>query len=347
MIDMKRVTIIFAALVMTLEASALSFSAMPWMRNSRSVVDMSLAGSASLSPENMAWASFGNTASLPFSGQKIAADLSYSFLPTTRMNTTAVGLSLNINPKWGVSVGCSYGFGPSYQVFDNFGKPQGNYVPGYLQVNAGFGSKFHEMVSGGVCLYYARQDVASGVSSWTAGLNGFLNVHWSDFTFGAGIINFGIPAKSASGDVYGTPTSVKLDFMYNTELPANWRIQLNAGIDGFIPECGIGLTDPKYMGEFFGKVLAQGIQYRFTGQVGAQVSYNDLLFLRAGYHYAPDILPIPENTNPTGMGIPCYVPAHASVGLGLKLHRFTMNAAYLFGSRTLRNTFSVSLGFTF
>lgn len=346
MIDMKRFTIIFAALVMALEASALSFSAMPWMRNNRSVVDMSLAGSASLSQENMAWAAFGNTASVPFSSQKVAADVSYSFVPSSRMHTTAVGTSWNVNPKWGVSAGVSYGFGPSYQVMDGFGKPQGTYIPGYLQVNAGFGSKFHELVTGGLSLYYARQDVASGVSSWTAGLNGFLNVHWSDFTIGAGIINFGLPVTNASGDTYGTPTSVKLDFMYDKALAAKWRIQLNAGLDAFVPECGAGLTQPSYLGHFFGKVLGQGIAYRLSGQVGAQASYNDWLFFRAGYHYAPDILRIPENES-GGMGVPVYVPAHASVGLGLKLHRFTINAAYLFASRSINNTFALSLGFTF
>lgn len=339
---MKRVALFlvcsFAAIA---SASALNLPAMSWMRGSRSTVDMAMAGSASLSPENMAWTAFGNTASLPFANQKFAADLSFSMPGNNRTMTTAAGFSMNINPKWGVSAGVSYGFGPSIPQGIK-SKTEPRFIPGQMQVNAGFGSKFHEMVSGGVVLYYARQTLTETSQFWTAGLNGFLNVHWSDYTFGAGIINFGLPAKDASGNTFGTPTSVQLNFMYDKELPANWRIQLNAGIDGFVPECGIGLSEPKYMGEFFGKVLAQGIEYRFTGQVGAQASYNDCLFFRAGYHYAPDILPAARTKS-----IPVYIPAHASVGIGLKLHHFNIGAAYIFGSHTITNTFSVSLGYTF
>lgn len=340
---MKRLLAYIMISALCLEAAALDPHSMGWMRGSRSTVDMALAGSASLSSDNMAWMAFGNTASLPFADKKFAADLSFSMPGNVRTMTTAAGFSMNINPKWGVSAGVSYGFGPSIPMGDG---PKSNgehrFVPGQLQVNAGFGSKFHEMVSGGVVLYYARQTLYPSNELWTAGLNGYLNVHWSDYTFGAGIINFGLPARDAAGNTTGTPTSVQLNFMYDKDLPASWRIQLNAGIDGFVPECGIGLAKPQYMGEFFGKVLAQGIQYRFTGQIGAQASYNDWLFLRAGYHYAPDILPAVRTEN-----IPVYIPAHASVGVGLKLHHFNLGAAYIFGSRTITNTFSVSLGYTF
>ena len=67
---------------------------------------------------------------------------------------------------------------------------------------------------------------------------------------------------------------------------------------------------------------------------GAGVEYGikEIAFMRAGYHY----------------GDSCKaVPSYASVGLGVKFWGVHIDASYLFASKTLNNSFSISLGYRF
>lgn len=66
--------------------------------------------------------------------------------------------------------------------------------------------------------------------------------------------------------------------------------------------------------------------------VGAEYSFRKLLFVRAGYHYG-DALKA--------------VPSYASAGLGVKFFGVRIDASYLFGSKVLKNSFGVSLGYEF
>ena len=66
--------------------------------------------------------------------------------------------------------------------------------------------------------------------------------------------------------------------------------------------------------------------------VGAEVRPVSVLSLRAGYHYGA-----------ADKGLPSF----GSCGIGLNLQEFVLNAAYLFGSPALGNTFSVGMGYSF
>lgn len=74
----------------------------------------------------------------------------------------------------------------------------------------------------------------------------------------------------------------------------------------------------------------------FTGGImagaGCEYSYDDMVHARIGYHYggAPDVL-----------------PSYASAGIGAEFFGVKVDAAYLFGSPVLANTFSLSLGYAF
>ena len=67
--------------------------------------------------------------------------------------------------------------------------------------------------------------------------------------------------------------------------------------------------------------------------VGAEYSFRDMIFVRGGYHYGN-----PHKPN---------IPSYASAGLGVKFFGVSIDVAYLFGSKILKNSFSLSLGYEF
>lgn len=70
----------------------------------------------------------------------------------------------------------------------------------------------------------------------------------------------------------------------------------------------------------------------FMAAIGLDYSFKDILCIRAGYHYG--------NESKT-------VPSYASAGFGVKFFGVWLDAAYLFGSPVLKNSFCVSLGYSF
>ncbi len=66
---------------------------------------------------------------------------------------------------------------------------------------------------------------------------------------------------------------------------------------------------------------------------GLEYSFGGLLFVRGGYHY--------------GAPHKAVVPSYGSAGLGVKFFGIRLDAAYIFGSEILRNSFGLSLGYEF
>ena len=69
----------------------------------------------------------------------------------------------------------------------------------------------------------------------------------------------------------------------------------------------------------------------FAAGIGAEYSFDKLIFARVGYHYGGESV----------------VPSFASAGFGFHNGMFCLDAAYLFGSDVLNNSFSVSVGVRF
>ena len=94
-------------------------------------------------------------------------------------------------------------------------------------------------------------------------------------------------------------------------------------------KAGLSYTHPVFM-------LTAEADYLFRSglmaSVGAEVRPVSLLALRAGFHYGA-----------ADKGLPSF----GSCGIGLDLHGFSLNAAYLFGSPALGNSLSVGLAYSF
>ena len=70
----------------------------------------------------------------------------------------------------------------------------------------------------------------------------------------------------------------------------------------------------------------------FMAGLGAEYSFDDLVFVRAGYHYGDDKKAI---------------PSYGSLGAGVKFFGVRLDVAYLVGSQVLKNSLGVTLGYSF
>ena len=83
-------------------------------------------------------------------------------------------------------------------------------------------------------------------------------------------------------------------------------------------------------------VLARArADYYFSGHLaagaGAEFCYNNMFSFRAGYHYGGESI----------------IPSFASIGAGLHIGEFTLDAAYIFASEALAGSFSICAGVRF
>ena len=85
-----------------------------------------------------------------------------------------------------------------------------------------------------------------------------------------------------------------------------------------------------------GLTVAAEADYLFSGAfmagLGAEYAFRDMIFARAGYHYGDAAKAL---------------PGFASLGLGAKIAGVKLDASWLFASKTIGNSFLISLGYAF
>ena len=175
-----------------------------------------------------------------------------------------------------------------------------------MQFNLGMGYKLLPWLSLGANVHAATETLAEGASYKAFSGDLFLMGHMDSFKFAAGVVSLGTPVKSSTGTSYNLPSSVKLAGGYEDSF---------GGIS-----CAV-YTDLDY---FF---LASG----FSAAVGAELGWDEIASLRAGYHFASKNTPLPN---------------YFSAGLGGRLLGFSLDAAVLLGGQ-LSGTLLVTLGYGF
>lgn len=304
--EMKHLAIILVSLSIAISSAAQSWSALPWVRTGRGAADLSMAGSAFMSDDNMAWAADGNAAMVPFSADRLSAELGYTRYNSLKTNYFNAGFAYSIKEKAGIAASVSYGFDPAYDVYDETGEPDGAFTPDYILAAAGVSWRFLKFMSIGFNFRYARQSLAEGYTLSTCAGDAVLMCRFADFSISAGAMNLGMPVKSHDGSSFNLASSAKAAMMYDGHFGKN-GLQINLDSDWYFSNT-------------------------VTAALGAQYSWNDILFLRAGYRYSMQ---------------GCVIPSFASVGLGLRFFGVRLNAAYIFASEVLDNSFSLSLGYSF
>ena len=287
-------------------ASAQTSDALPFVRTGHSAAREAMAGAGSVSGASAAWASFDNAALSAFGDNTLDAAVSYSSWAPSSGNLFAGGLTYRLGSKIGITAGAYYGLGKEYDVYSNEGIKKGTFTPTQMQFNLGMGYKLLPWLSLGANVHAATETLAEGASYNAFSGDLFLMGHMDSFKFAAGVVSLGTPVKSSTGTSYNLPSSVMLAGGYEDSF---------GGIS-----CAV-YTDLDY---FF---LASG----FSAAVGAELGWDEIASLRAGYHFASKNTP---------------VPSYFSAGLGGRLLGFSLDAAVLLGGQ-LSGTVLVTLGYGF
>lgn len=286
---MKYSATILVSLLITISSSAQSWSALPWVRTSRGAADLAMAGAASMSGNNMAWAANGNSAMVPFCADKMSVEVGYMLFNPSATNYINAGFAYNLKGKLGISATLSYGADPSYDLYNESGKLTGKYSPGQLLAGLGVSWRFVDFLSAGLNVRYAMQSLAPQMSNNVVAADLVLMGKFGDFAVSAGAINFGSPVKSSDGSSYNLASSVKIAAMYDAVFASAHGLQVNIDADYYLNNSA-------------------------TAAAGVQYGWNNMVFVRAGYRYAMSSCPIPS----------C-----ASVGLGCRFKGVRLEFAYL------------------
>lgn len=303
---MKTLTLLIALALVSVTASAQTSDALPFVRTGHSAAREAMAGAGSVSGASAAWASFDNAALSAFGDNTLDAAVSYNNWTPSSGNMFAGGLTYRLGSNFGITAGAYYGLGKEYDIYSNEGVKKGTFTPTQMQFNLGAGLKILPWLSVGVNVHAATETLAEGASYKAFSGDLFLMGHMDSFKFAAGVVSLGTPVKSSTGTSYNLPSSVKLAGGYEDSF---------GGIS-----CAV-YTDLDY---FF---LASG----FSAAVGAELGWDEIASLRAGYHFASKNTPVPN---------------YFSAGLGGRLLGFSLDAAVLLGGQ-LSGTVLVTLGYGF
>lgn len=291
-------------------------AALPFLNNSGNSRSLAMGGLVSVL-EAGAYSHFGNTAAVPFSDNTFSAAFSYgSWQPSSaKENIFSLGAMWNINDRFGVTFAALTQSGQKYDTINEAGVPTGSFTPNDLRIGAGFSYRFIDNMSVGIGLNYAQSSLApkselykTVFSTFSADIQLLYTI--SDFKISLEAGNLGIPVKSASGMKSSLPMNARLGGGYDNDFGKH---HLSAGIEG---------------GVFFG-----GPSTGFAS-AGAEYMYDNLVAVRAGYHYGSE-----KNG----------IPSFASVGLGFRFFGVNIDAAYLVAGNDspMKNTFSIGIGYSF
>lgn len=265
-----------------------------------------------------AFSHFSNPAAVGYSDTDFKAAVSYQYFQpdVNRSHSAAAGAIWKINDRFGATFGFLTSIGETYDVTSSSGYILGDFTPADYRAGLGVSYKFMEGLTGGLALNYAASSFGPEMdgekySAHTAFADIQMMYRLKHVVFSLGAYNLGLPVKSDSGET--------------SDLPANVRIGVTAGADAwdFLSikagmDLGMYLCGPScYM------------------NIGAEFGFKDLVFVRLGAHS--------DFSSDAAVGLPSY----SSVGLGGKLSGFRIDVSYVIASGAMKNTFGVTLGYSF
>ncbi|MBR6346811.1 MAG: PorV/PorQ family protein [Bacteroidales bacterium] len=261
------------------------------------------------STHNPAWSSWTNAAAIPFYDGKADFGVSYQhWAPSSAIERTIAAGAAGHFGVFGASLGFMTRSGEPYDIIDLNGVPDGQFKPRDIVGSAGLSIRLVKWLSLGVDLRYIHQSYYPQASLSSFAADALLMARFGDFRVTAGIANVGGQVKDAEGEYWSLPTSIAFGAGY--EAVFGGKHGVNAYIDF----------------DYFYAVKA------VTFAVGAEYSFNDIVFVRGGYHFG---------------SVGAALPQFASVGLGAKYWGVKINASYTFANKDLMNTFTVGLGYCF
>jgi len=283
--------------------------ALPFVRIDRNAATLGMGGAGSASTSSIAWSSFSNSAVIPFFAGKGDIGASYqAWAPkTSKTSNINIGGAYKISEKFGLSVGGAFQSGQSYDVFDSSGSPSGTFTPSEMMFNIGAGFKFSDNLSAGLNARYASQKIASSTTLSGFGVDAHLLYHAGNANISAGLNNVGPKVSSSKGDSYSPATSANLAGTYNFAINPKNAVMGALDLDYFFSGC-------------------------LTAALGAEYAYDNMVFVRAGFHYGAE---------------EAIIPTFVSLGAGFKYEGFKIDLSFLTANENIGSTIAIGVGYCF
>ena len=180
------------------------------------------------------------------------------------------------------------------------------FTPAEILVNGGAAYAFTTNLSAGVNVLYAKEQLLSDYSNSAVAFDAFVAGRFDAIDFFAGVSSMGGKVSSESTGDFSLPSAAVAGVGYGIDIAEYHAVSARIKADYFLSGA-------------------------FAAGIGAEYSFDKLIFARVGYHYGGESV----------------VPSFASAGFGFHNGMFCLDAAYLFGSDVLNNSFSVSVGVRF
>lgn len=309
--QMKLKCLSLAAALLCISAAAQDNTpALPWSRIDHNPVTLGTATAGFADPGTAAWASFRNPAVLGIAPVTLDAAASWAGW----MPSSDEGMLSHINAgaawrfgKMGIAIGASYMPGKEYEIYSITGASEGSFTPKDLQLNLGFGYELISDLSLGVNVRYLKESLTAedDLSAVAGDIAALYRI--GPVTTALGLSNIGTAVKDAAGNSYSLPTSVTIGSTWDAALAEDHA--LKASVD----------ADCYFSGDF-------------TAALGAQYSFRNMIFARAGYHLATD---------------GAVLPSFLTLGLGVSYAGFALDAAFLTANDVLANSFCLGLRYSF
>ena len=280
--------------------------ALPFTRIDRNPVTSAFAGAGAASNGTAAYSAFGGAAMLPFYHGTLDAAVSYQrWSPALSLsNNVSLGAACKIMPRLGLSLGYTLENGASYEVYPDPGKPSGIFYPKNHVIALGVGVGITDLISVGLNVRYAREIPAPGIVYGGVNADLFAGFQLNEgLRLTAGVSTLG----TLVNDSWKQPASLKAAVDWAPLMAGDHVLDILADADYF----------------FSGS---------FSAAAGLQYTWKQLLFVRAGYRYAPDA---------------CVIPRHLALGLGVQFYGLRLDVSYLTASPALGNTLNLGLAYSF
>lgn len=277
---------------------AQSSPALPFVRIDRNPITSAMGGAEGTS-------ALYNPAAVPFKGGDILA--SYQMWAPGGAKSSNINIlgGIKIGKRIGINILGAYQSGQAYTTYDNTGKAGSEFVPSDLMAGAGFGFAITDFLSVGANVKYAKSTLTSTAGYGSVAGDLFVMFYKNGFGVTGGVASLGMPVKSGEQS-YSLPASGKVAVSYDKAFGTS-AIAVAADADVFFTG-GLG--------------MALGFQY----------AWNDMVFVRAGFHVGT-----------TGAPLPTY----ASLGLGVKFIGIHLDASWITANDILGNTLNIGLGYAF
>lgn len=201
---------------------------------------------------------------------------------------------------------------PEYQIFDPQGAPMGIFKPKEMIAGAGISVRLSDTFFADATFKYASQKLADAEGNKGKAFCGDIAFSYSNngFTAGVKVSNIGSKMRFSEDAAYSLPMNIQGGLSYAITASLKHRFLLSASAGYFIPK-----------------------GYKaFTASGGVEYSFNNMVFIRGGYHFSADT---------------SVIPSFASAGLGFRYKGMGVKGAYMIAKsdNPVKNSFLIGLSF--